>query len=134
MLKSQPKELHPRKIQIKNDLNFNVHTRLMEIEFRKTIDYDYEGVIQDYQSEDEDVNAAAIIYDLYTFLVSEEPNEELLFDIFGNFNLTKKIPKRVKFQKYGYTQDIIYSGSPYLYEIIYWSNDLIRVPRCNSIK
>ena len=75
------------------------------IGLRKQIndDYDSLGVIEDYLTNDIDVQSAAVIYDFN--MVLKNINEintfgVLLFDIHGHFNLFKKLPYRVKFQKF----------------------------------
>jgi hypothetical protein len=110
------------------------------IGLRKQIndDYDSLGVIEDYLTNDIDVQSAAVIYDFN--MVLKNINEintfgVLLFDIHGHFNLFKKLPYRVKFQKFmNFTQeveipqelyDIIGDRKPYMYECFHWSSSII---------
>jgi hypothetical protein len=84
----------------------------MYIDLRKQIndDYDSLGVIEDYLTNDIDVQSAAVIYDFNMVLKNVSQLNifgVLLFDIHGDFNLYKKLPFRVKFQKFmNFTQDI----------------------------
>jgi hypothetical protein len=112
------------------------------IGLRKQIydDYDSLGVIEDYLTNDIDIQSAALVYDFSTVLQNIDRLDSfgvLLFDIYGNFNLYKKLPFRVKFQKFmNFTQDIeipeeLYhiigdrKRKPYMYECFYWSEDII---------
>lgn len=112
------------------------------IDLRKQIydDYDSLGVIEDYLTNDIDVQSAALVYDFSTVLKNIDQLDSfgvLLFDIYGDFNLYKKLPLRVKFQKFmNFTQDIeipeeLYTiigdrkRKPYMYECFYWSEDII---------
>lgn len=117
------------------------------IGLRKKIDIDYDsfGVIDDYLTNDNDIHSAALVYDFSTLLnqTSNVSNNEilldtfgvLLFDIYGNFNLHKKLPLKVKFQHFmNFTQEIeipeelsniIGSRIPYIYECFHWSESII---------
>jgi hypothetical protein len=78
------------------------------IGLRKKIDIDYDsfGVIDDYLTNDNDINSAALVYDFSTLLnqTSNVSNNEilldtfgvLLFDIYGNFNLYKKLEESMR--------------------------------------
>jgi len=110
------------------------------IGLRKQIDDDYDsfGVIEDYLTNDIDVQSAAVMYDFNIVLEHIRKMNVfgvLLFDIHGHFNLFKKLPFRVKFQKFmNFTQDveipeelyaIIGDRKPYLYECFHWSSTII---------
>ena len=79
---------------------------------RKQIDDDYDslGVIEDYLTNDIDIQSAAVIYDFNMVLTNINKMNifgVLLFDIDGHFNLFKKMPFRVKFQKFmNFTQEL----------------------------
>jgi hypothetical protein len=101
-------------------------------------DYDSLGVIDDYLTNDIDVQSAALLYDFSTVLKNiDEMNtfSVLLFDIYGSFNLHKKLPFRVKFKKFmNFTQNIeipeelyaiIGNRIPYMYECFHWSSTII---------
>jgi hypothetical protein len=103
-----------------------------------TDDYDSLGVIEDYSTNDIDIQSAAVIYDFNTVLKNINQLNlfgVLLFDIHGHFNLYKKLPFRVKFQKFmNFTQDIeipeelyniIGNRKPYIYECFHWSHSII---------
>ena len=115
-------------------------------DIRKKINWDYDplGTIDDYLSEDIEINSAAVIYDLSTFIkiCIEKKSREwfqdtnynhlldeygvLLFDIYGNFNLFKKLPLSVKFKNFMNVTmpveipeelyNIIGDRQPYIYE------------------
>jgi hypothetical protein len=75
------------------------------IGIRKQIDDDYDslGVIEDYITNDIDIQSAAVMYDFNIVLKNISQMNVfgvLLFDIDGRFNLFKKMPFRVKFQKF----------------------------------
>lgn len=110
------------------------------IGLRKQIDDDYDslGVIEDYLSNEIDVQSAALMYDFNIVLKNIDQMNifgVLLFDIHGHFNLFKKLPFRVKFQKFmNFTQEveipeelyaIIGDRKPYLYECFHWSSTII---------
>ena len=110
------------------------------IGLRKQIhdDYDSLGVIEDYLTNDIDVQSAAVVYDFNTVIKNIDRVDSfgvLLFDIHGQFNLHKKLPFRVKFQKFmNFTQDIeipeelcaiIGNRKPYMYECFHWSYTII---------
>jgi len=111
------------------------------VDLRKKIEDDYDalGVINDYLTVDIDIQSAAIVYDLSTVLTHINNHEllningVLLFDIYGNFNLFKPLPSRVKFQNFmNFTQDIeipediICSDRRlYIYEFFQWSENII---------
>ena len=110
------------------------------IGLRKQIndEYDSLGVIEDYLSDDIDIQSAAVIYDFNIVLENISSMNifgVLLFDIHGHFNLFKKLPFRVKFQKFmNFTQEveipeelyaIIGDRKPYLYECFHWSSTII---------
>jgi hypothetical protein len=110
------------------------------IDLRKKIqdEYDCLGVIEDYLTNDMDIQSAAVVYDFSIVLKNVcEMNifGILLFDIYGNFNLYKKLPFRVKFQKFmNFTQDIeipeelykiIGDRQPFMYECFHWSSTII---------
>ena len=104
-------------------------------------DYDSLGVIDDYLTDDIDIQSAAVVYDFNMVLKNTTTIDELntfgvlLFDIHGCFNLYKKLPFRVKFQKFmNFTQDIeipeelyniICDRKPYMYECFHWSSTII---------
>jgi hypothetical protein len=122
------------------------------IDLRKKLDvfsnYEYEslGVINDYLTNDIDIQSAAVVYDFNTILKQTNKNTNndkllhtfgvLLFDIYGNFNLYKKLPLKVKFQNFmNFTQEIdlpeelyntISDRQPYIYECFFWSEESIR--------
>ena len=110
------------------------------VDLRKKIEDEYDalGVINDYLTDDIDIQSAAIVYDLSTVLTHINNHEllniygVLLFDIYGNFNLFKPLPYRVKFQNFmNFTQDIeipediISERRPYIYEFFQWSENII---------
>jgi hypothetical protein len=110
------------------------------IDLRKQIqdDYDALGVIDDYLTNDIEIQSAALVYDFSTVLKNIDQINifgVLLFDIDGHFNLFKKLPFRVKFQNFmNFTQDIeipeelyniIGDRKPYLYECFHWSSTII---------
>jgi hypothetical protein len=110
------------------------------IDLRKQIqdEYDCLGVIEDYLTNDIDIQSAAVVYDFSTVLKNVSKMNifgVLLFDVYGYFNLYKKLPFRVKFQRFmNFTQDIeipeelyhiIGRKHPFMYECFNWSSTII---------
>jgi hypothetical protein len=133
-------------------------------DIRKKINLDYDplGTIDDYLSEDTEINSAAVIYDLSTFIkiCIEKKSREwfqdtnynhlldeygvLLFDIYGNFNLFKKLPLSVKFKNFMNVTmpveipeelyNIIGDRQPYIYECFFWSDSILKKVFLGKIK